>query len=120
MATRTTIYILSEDKEGIHQQVKVCKHWDGEIEAMFLAWLRDFNRDFSAKRGDDPQCKMAQLLRSSDKYARKYGIDDSHHTGWSIVPINHDCGAEWEYHLNVDGSVTEQNLLYNEYFEDND
>lgn len=105
MATRATIYILSEDKEGIHEQVKVYKHWDGYPEAT-LEWLKDFNKSFSAERGDDPQYKMAQLLRSSNRDASKYGLDDAHHTGWGIVPINHDCGAEWEYYLNVDGSVT--------------
>lgn len=104
MATRATIYILSEDKEGIHEQVKVYKHWDGYPEAT-LEWLKDFNKSFSAERGDDPQYKMAQLLRSSNRDAGKYGLDDAHHTGWGIVPINADCGAEWEYYLNVDGSV---------------
>lgn len=104
MATRATIYILSEDKQGIHKQVKVYKHWDGYPSAT-LEWLEDFNKSFSSARGDDPQYKIAQLLRSSAFDSMKYNLDPAHHTGWGIVPIDADCNAEWEYYLNVDGSV---------------
>jgi hypothetical protein len=105
MATRATIYILSEDKQGVHQDYKVYKHWSGNPEAT-LEWLEDFNKSFSADRGDDPQYKFAQLLRSSSRDSRKYGLDDSNTTGWGVVPIDADCNEEWEYYLNVDGTVT--------------
>lgn len=105
MATRATIYILSEDKTGIHQDYKVYKHWSGNPEAT-LEWLEDFNKSFSTERGDDPEYKFAQLLRSSAFDCAKYRLDESRHTGWGIVPIDADCNEEWEYYLKVDGSVT--------------
>lgn len=122
MATRATIYV-----DGI-DTVKVYKHWDGYPEAT-LPWLEDFNKSFTEGRGfDDPQYKFAQLLRSSitdaDKYglndaqhkfaellrssmrdADKHGLDPAHLTGWGVVPITQDCGAEHEYHLLADGTV---------------
>jgi len=98
MATRATIYV-----EGI-DTVKVYKHWDGYPEAT-LPWLEDFNKSFTEERGHDPDYKFAQLLRSSMRDAKKYGLDDSHHTGWGVVHINGDCNEEHEYHLLADGTV---------------
>lgn len=99
MATRATIYV-----DGI-DTVKVYKHWDGYPDAT-LPWLEDFNKSFTEGRGfDDPQYKFAQLLRSSIRDADKHGLDPAHLTGWGVVPITHDCGAEHEYHLLADGTV---------------
>ena len=98
MATRATIYV-----EGI-DTVKVYKHWDGYPEAT-LPWLEDFNKSFTERRGDDPDYKFAQLLRSSMRDASKYHLDDSEFTGWGVVPINADMWEEYEYHLLADGTV---------------
>jgi len=98
MATRATIYV-----EGI-DTVKVYKHWDGYPSAT-LPWLEDFNKSFTQKRGDDPDYKLAQLLRSSAFDAGKYNLDSSRDTGWGVVHINGDCNEEHEYHLMADGKV---------------
>lgn len=98
MATRATIYV-----DGI-DTVKVYKHWDGNPEAT-LPWLEAFNKAFTEERGDEPDYKFAQLLRSSASDARKYQLDSSPHTGWGVVDISDDVGEEHEYHLLVDGTV---------------
>ena len=98
MATRATIIV-----EG-QPSVKAYKHWDGYPEAT-LAWLEEFNKSFAEARGDDPEYKLAQLLRSSAFDAEKYNLDPSRDTGWGIIPINADVWEEYEYFLRHDGSV---------------
>ena len=102
MATRCSIIV-----EGI-DSVKVYKHNDGYPEAT-LEWLQDFNQDFTKNRGDDAEYKIAQLLRSSARDAKVYGLDPSKHTGWGILPIDNDAGEEFIYFLHADGSVTVNN-----------
>ena len=70
MATRATIKV-----EGI-ESVKVYKHWDG-MPKHTLPWLKKFNKDFTKARGDDPDYKFAQLLRSSARDAEEFGLDAS-------------------------------------------
>ena len=99
MATRATIIV-----EG-QTSVKAYKHWDGYEEAT-LPWLEEVNKTFAEARGDDPNYKLAQLLRSSAWDADKYKLDPSRDTGWGIVPIEADMWEEYEYHLHADGSVS--------------
>ena len=102
MATRCSIIV-----DGI-DTVKVYKHWDGAPEST-LEWLQVFNKDFTDNRGDDAEYKIAQLLRSSARDAKVYGLDPSKHTGWGILPIDNDAGEEFIYFLHADGSVTVNN-----------
>lgn len=97
MATRATIKI-----EGINF-AKVYKHYDGYPKNM-IPWLEDFNRNFTEKRGDNPEFKFAQLLRSSTN--PDYNLDPSTETGYGVIPYNNNAGAEYEYVLRTDGSVT--------------
>tara|TARA_R100001015_G_C4519415_1_gene88837 strand:- start:137 stop:448 length:312 start_codon:yes stop_codon:yes gene_type:complete len=99
MATRCTIKV-----EGI-DSVKVYKHYDGYPEAT-LEWLSWFNEDFTDKRGDDPEYKIAQLLRSSVRDSKTYGLGQSKHTGWGILPMDNDAGEDFEYVLHKDGNVS--------------
>ena len=102
MATRCSIIV-----DGI-DTVKVYKHWDGAPDST-LEWLQVFNKDFTDNRGDDAEYKIAQLLRSSARDAKVYGLDPSKHTGWGILPIDNDAGEEFIYFLHTDGSVTVNN-----------
>jgi len=102
MATRCSIIV-----DGI-DTVKVYKHFDGGP-GTTLEWLCDFNEDFTKNRGDDAEYKIAQLLRSSARDAKVYGLDSSKHTGWGILPIDNDAGEEFIYFLHADGSVTVNN-----------
>ena len=99
MGTRCTIKI-----QGI-TYAKVYKHWDGYPEHI-LPWLTAFNAEFAKERGDDPQYKMAQLLRASCRDAAAFDLDNSKFTGWGVVSYLADCGQEYEYLLKEDGSVT--------------
>tara|TARA_R100001129_G_scaffold85_2_gene127 strand:+ start:845 stop:1147 length:303 start_codon:yes stop_codon:yes gene_type:complete len=99
MATRCTIIV-----EGI-DLVKVYKHHDGYPEAT-LEWLQSFNEDFAKNRGDDPEYKIAQLLRSSVRDSKRYGLDPRKHTGWGVIPRDSDAGEEFEYVLHKDGRVS--------------
>ena len=99
MATRCTIIV-----EGI-DLVKVYKHHDGYPEAT-LEWLQSFNEDFAKNRGDDPEYKIAQLLRSSARDSKTYGLDPRKHTGWGVIPRDSDAGEEFEYVLHKDGRVS--------------
>lgn len=96
MATRACIKI-----EGVNF-AKVYKHWDGYPEGV-LGWLKTFNHRFAEKRGDGPQYKFAQLLRSSTK--PEFELDADEFTGYGVVPFNDNCGEEWEYTLMTDGEV---------------
>lgn len=98
MATRAVIQI-----EGF-PLCKLYKHWDG-YPSSTLPWLEEFNKDFVTNRGDDPEYKFAQLVRSSAFDAEKFGLDKSRHTGWGVIPIDSDYGADYEYILKKDGSV---------------
>jgi len=90
--------------EGIGY-AKVYKHWDGDEEST-LPWLTKFNKDFAASRGDDPEYKMAQLLRSSARDAKEFNLDDSIHTGWGLVAFGDDFEGFITYTLHSDGTVT--------------
>ena len=99
MATRCSIIV-----DGI-DTVKVYKHWDGDPEST-LEWLQVFNKDFTDNRGDDPEYKIAQLLRSSAFHAELFGLGKSVHTGWGVLPMDNDADESFMYYLHADGSVT--------------
>lgn len=99
MATRATIKI-----EGT-SIAKVYKHWDGYPSGM-LPWLEKFNKQFAEKRGNDPDYKLAQLLRSSALLQDEFDLDKSTETGYGIIPYHSKCGEEFEYTLKADGTVT--------------
>ena len=84
------------------------KHYDGNPQCT-LEWLRVFNEDFTKNRGDDAEYKIAQLLRSSERDAKVYGLDPNKYTGWGIIPIDNDAGEEFIYFLHADGSVSVNN-----------
>jgi len=62
---------------------KVYKH--------FSSWL-EFNKEFSERRGVDPEYKFAQLPRSSIN--SDYDLDPSIETGWGVVPYEDDLDEE--------------------------
>lgn len=97
MATRSTISVVGVTYASVY------KHWDGYPSAT-LPWLEKFNKEFSQRRGDDPQYKFAQLLRSSVLMGDEFGLDDSTETGWGVVPFG--VTEEYNYFLHPDGSVT--------------
>ena len=81
---------------------KVYKHWDGYPSTM-LPWLETFNKEFNDARGDDPEYKFAQLLRSSTE--ERFGLDDSKCTGYGVVSYE-STGGDFVYTLKRDGTVT--------------
>ena len=98
MATTATISL-----EG-YNVAKLYKHWDGYPEAT-LQWLEDFNREFVRTRGDDPEYKFAQLIRSSAFDCEKYGLDPSRSTGWGVLEMSSGNVGQYQYRLMKDGSV---------------
>jgi hypothetical protein len=98
MATPATVQL-----EG-YTVAKLYKHFDGYPDGT-LKWLEDFNKDFVDNRGDDNEYKFAQLIRSSAFDCEKYELDPSKYTGWGVVPVVSNCGAQYEYRLMKDGSV---------------
>lgn len=102
MATRCMIKI-----EGI-DFAKVYKHWDGYPEAM-MDWLQKFNKEFTESRGEDPQYKFAQLLRSSivdyETYNEERRVNQLT-LGWGVVGFDDEMWEEYTYTLHTDGSVT--------------
>lgn len=89
--------------EGV-DYAELYKHWDGYPEAT-LEWLEHFNEDFTKNRGNDPEYKFAQLVRSSIREADYFNLDNNPYTGWGVVePESWDC--DFLYVLNKDGSVT--------------
>lgn len=99
MATRSTIKI-----EGI-EFCKIYKHWDGRP-AQMIDWLSDFNKYFTEKRGVDSSYKFAQCLRFAKENEDLYRLDKSMETGWGVVKYHDDCGEDYEYTLNNDGTVS--------------
>jgi hypothetical protein len=93
---------------SIHVQgfPNVCfyKHFDGSPKAT-LPWLTKFNQDFTNDRGDDPNYKFAQLIRSSARDASTFNLDDSNSTGWGVFMTNSLGTCEYEYTLMRDGTV---------------
>jgi len=83
--------------------IKLYKHWDGYPEAT-LDWLKEFNQDFAENRGDDPEYKIAQLVRSSVTLAEKYNLDNSKYTGWGLL-TNQNWNADYTYTLKNNGEV---------------
>lgn len=101
MATRSTIKI-----EGI-TFAKLYKHWDGQPKNI-LPWLETFNQRFTELRGIDPEYKFAQLLRSTME--PEFNLDNSKITGYGIIPYDSHSGAEFEYNLHDDGSVSYEKI----------
>ena len=86
----------------------VYKHYDGYPSSM-NKWLVDFNKAFVANRGDDPQYKFAQLLRSSawDYSTNKdSGNRSEEYTGWGVVPPGGEKSVNYVYELKANGDVT--------------
>jgi len=87
--------------------VCVYKHWDGFPENT-LPWLKDFNKKFTEERGEDPEYKFAQLLRSSAFDCKKFNLGKDRATGWGVLPIkdnNIALDIAYVYTLKKDGSV---------------
>lgn len=99
MSTSATIKVEGFDN------AKVYKHYDGYPEGT-LPFLQAFNEEFHAARGDDPNYKIAQLLRATAFRAKEFELDESNHTGWGLVDTDDDCGEEFEYTLKKDGTVS--------------
>lgn len=99
MSTRSTVKIEN------FTLCKIYKHWDGSPEFM-LPWLNAFNKNFAEQRGNDPQYKIASLLRSSAFDSEKYSLDNSRCTGYGLIPFDADFGQEYEYTLHENGTVT--------------
>ncbi len=85
------------------QYAELYKHWDGNPSST-LQWLEDFNKDFTLNRGEDPEYKFAQLVRSSTRDQEKYNLDDSKYTGWGIVAQD-SIDTDYTYTLMTDGTV---------------
>lgn len=103
MATRALIKV-----EGL-QGVCLYKHFDGYPEAT-LPWLQDFNESFTKERGDDPEYKFAQLIRSSVLLQEKFNLDPSTTTGWGVFTFKTsdglpDARQNYTYTLKTDGTV---------------
>lgn len=102
MATRAVIIVPG-------MSVQLYKHWDGYPSAT-LPWLEKFNREFTQERGDDPNYKFAQLIRSSVRMAEEFKLDDCPHTGWGVMSRRVNCDEEYIYTLQKDGTVTYQSV----------
>ena len=89
------------------------KHWDGYPSAT-IEWLFDFNTTFNTNRGEDPEYKFAQLIRSSALLGLKYSLDKSTKTGWGVISYE-DKGIDYVYTLNNDNSITVNNTIYLSY-----
>ncbi len=98
MSTNATIKI-----EGV-KFAKIFKYWDGYPSAT-QAWLVDFNEKFEENRGNDPEYKFAQLLRSSYADMNEYSLDANRYTGWGVIPYKSGPG-DYEYTLHLNGRVT--------------
>lgn len=86
---------------------QVYMHNDADTNAT-LGWLEDFNREFTDKRGDEPEYKFAQLLRSSS--FESHDLSYSLFIGWAIKPFGVNMGQIFEYTLKKDGTVTRLEL----------
>jgi len=89
--------------EGI-TWAELYKHFDGYPEST-LPWLESFNKDFTKNRGNDPEYKFAQLIRSSVRDGGEFDLDMSKYTGWGVVKCKSYYG-DYTYILKSDGSVT--------------
>ena len=99
MATRCTVRVV---------RVDFCKlyiHWDGDPSSK-LPFLEKFNKEFTEKRGDDSSYKIAQLIRATALMQDEFNLDSSVTTGYGLVRANDDCGVDYEYVLNKDGTVS--------------
>ncbi len=108
MSTNAIIRIETNDTNSPIQRLGVLKYWDGYPSAT-LPWLEEFNIGFSRTRGDDPEYKLAQLLRSSAFLADEYKLDDSKHTGWGVISSTYTT-ASFVYTLHIDGTVSFLNM----------
>jgi len=100
MATRSIIKI-----EG--SKAVIYKHWDGSPKAT-LPWLKKFNKAFAKNRGDDPEYKVAQLLRDSVRSGDEFHLDSSEYTGWGVYVDTDgkiDMDQDYTYILKTNGEV---------------
>ena len=88
--------------------IKLYKHYDGDPKST-LPWLQKFNKEFTAKRGNDPEYKVAQLVRSSVSMAEEFTLDPSTYTGWGLTTDSRVEG-DFTYTLWADGEVTSREI----------
>ena len=102
MSTRCIIKV-----EGL-KGVCVYKHWDGYPEGT-LPWLKSFNDEFTKERGNDPEYKFAQILRSSAFDCEKFNLGKDRATGWGVIPLKSNIDIPFDiayvYILKKDGKV---------------
>jgi hypothetical protein len=109
MATRAIIHM--DDKT-----IGIYKHWDGYPEAT-LPWLEEFHEDFLKNQGWDPEYELAQLLRSTVRFQKKYGLDNDLYTGWGITTLEDASWIDYVYTLQKDGLILINGAPSEEYFE---
>lgn len=85
-------------------------HWDGYPSAK-LPWLATFYSEFFSKRGFDDSYCLAQLIRSSVRFAEQFDLDESFETGYGIVADTDNCNQEYTYELMSDGSIKCNNVV---------
>jgi hypothetical protein len=102
MATRCSIEI-----EGINF-AKVYMHWDGYPEHM-MPFLEKFNKEFTEKRGSDPEYKFAQFIRATERMKEEFELDSSTETGYGVIPFHSKVDVNYNYILHEDGSVSFEN-----------
>lgn len=92
--------------EGVNYTA-LYKHSDG-YPINTLEWLKEFQANFQYHRGDDPEYRMAQLVRSSadDLMQGKYGLACSRYIGWGMVPYGVNYGEEYRYTLHRNGDIS--------------
>lgn len=86
-----------------NKSAELYKHWDGYTDAT-LPWLLKFNHQFTQMRGNDPEYKLAQLVRSSALMQDEFGLDPSTDTGWGLCAVD-SCYGDYQYLLKEDGGV---------------
>lgn len=97
----TSVKIKVEGLKG----VALYKHWDGYPTAT-LPWLEAFNENFTAARGDDPNYKFAQLIRSSAFDSEVFNLDYDRILGWGVITDKEEWNCRYIYTLHRDGTVS--------------
>jgi len=115
MATRSIVTVTGTN-------IALYKHWDGypTVKGKDSDWLKfliAFNRMFAKQRGVDPSYKIAQLLRRTAHYEKRFNLDESYYTGYGLIFYNKTtdkvvASEEYVYTLHDDGSVTYREANY--------
>jgi len=99
MSTSAIISVRTEN--GIFD-IHLYQHWDGYPEHT-LKWLQRFNSEFA--RRNDPNYKLAQLVRASVFLCEEFDLDCSRETGWGMYTNKDIPFYDYQYILNEDGTV---------------